>query len=372
MSDIVIEKALPSDNFGICELCKIPMAGNISLSMGRDPDYFINAGIQNQEIELFVCRQKDRVIGTFSLGKRNVFYNGTPKLIRYFSDLRIHPDFQKSLLLIKMSRFIKTNIIDKNEFVYTVIFSENKVMTDMIAKVDRASIDNESLLKRASLPKYILCGSYSSFMISLKSRRKKIKTNLLIRKAKKTDIEAMQFFLNREAPKKQWYPYYDLSCLQDNYYHDLNISNFYLAFKDKKIVGITGVWDQRGFKQTILHSYTRSLKFVRPFINIIAKFTKGFNLPESGTRLNYFTLHTILTKGNNQEIFKDIIEKIYTDNYQSEFSYFLCGLDKNDSLCNIFNDFTKRVVQGNIYSVSFDYSKKASITPDYYIEAARI
>lgn len=372
MSDIVIEKALPSDNYGICELCKIPMAGNISLSMGRNPDYFINAGIQNQEIELFVCRQKARVIGIFSVGKRTVFYNGKPKLIRYFSDLRIHPDFQKSLLLIKMTRFLKSDIIDKNEFVYTIIFSENKVMTDMIAKVDLAGIDNEPLLQRASLPKYSLCGSYCSHMISLKSRRNTKKSNLLIRRAKKIDIEAMQFFFNREAHKKQWYPSYDFSLLQDNYYHDLTISDFYLAFKEGEIVGVTGVWDQREFKQTVVNSYTRSLKLVRPFINIMAKITKGFHLPETGEILNYFTVHTILTKGNNQEIFRDIIEKIYTDNYQSEFSYFLCGLDKNDALSTIFNDFTKRVVHGNIYSVSFDYSKNTSITPNYYFEAARI
>jgi hypothetical protein len=49
MLDILIEKALPSDNKGVCELCKIPMDGNISMSLGIDPDCFINAGIQNQE-----------------------------------------------------------------------------------------------------------------------------------------------------------------------------------------------------------------------------------------------------------------------------------------------------------------------------------
>jgi len=348
------------------------MAGNISLSMGIDPDCFVNAGIQNQEIELFVCRQNNSVIGLFSVGKRTIFYNGKPKLIRYFSDLRIHPDFQNSLLLIKMTRFIKRNIIDKNEFVYTIVFSENKVMTDMIAKVDRAGIDNEPLIKRASLPSYSLCGVYCSYMISLKNRRKRKKTKLLIRKAQKIDIEAMQFFFNREAHKKQWYPSYDFSLLQNNYYHGLGISDFYLAFKEDQIVGITGIWDQRRFKQTIVNSYTRPLKLVRPFINIMAKITKGFNLPETGKILNYFTVHTILTKGNNQEIFKDIIEEIYKDNYQSEFSYFLCGFDKNDALCTIFNDFTKREVHGNIYSVSYDYTKDTSSTPNYYFEAARI
>ena len=63
---------------------------------------------------------------------------------------------------------------------------------------------------------------------------------------------------------------------------------------------------------------------------------------------------TVISWAQNYKIFKDIIEQIYKDNYQSEFSYFLCGLDKNDSLCSIFNDFSKREVQGNI-SVSYTH-----------------
>ena len=372
MPEIIIEKALPSDNKEICDLCKVPMDGNISMSLGIDPDCFINAGIQNQEIELFVCRQSKRVIGMFSVGKRTVFYNSKPKLIRYFSDLRIHPDFQKSLLLIKITRFIKTNIIKTEEFVYSIVFSDNKVMTDMIAKVDQATIDNRSLIRRASLPRYSLCGTYHSYMVSLKSTRKIKKSNLIVKKAEKNDIESMQSFFNREAHKKQWYPFYNFSVLKDNYYHGLNISDFYLAFKDGEIVGITGIWDQRRFKQTYINSYARSLKLLRPLINIVAKFTKGFNLPETGKVLKYFTLHTILIKDNNQKIFKDIVENIYKDNCLGEFSYFLCGLDKNDTLCNIFNGFKKRVVNGNVYSVSFDYLRDTSIPSNYYFEAARI
>lgn len=372
MSDIVIEKALPSDNKSICELCKIPMAGSISISMGIDPDCFVNARIQNQEIELFVCRQKNSIIGMFSVGKRSVFYNGTPKLIRYLSDLRIHPNYKSSLLLMKITRFIKTNILNNNEFVYTVVFSENNIMTNIIEKVNHAWRDNKPIIKRASLPNYSFCGSYCSFMISLKNKRKAKKSTFFIRKAKKNDINEMQIFFNQEAHKKQWYPCYDFNLLQENYYHGLSISDFYLAFENDQIVGITGIWDQREFKQTTVNSYTRSLKLVRPFINLIAKITKGFKLPETGKILNYFTIHAILIKGNNKEIFKDIIEQIYKDCYQSDFSYFLCGLDKDDSLCSIFNDFTKREVHGNIYSVSFNHSKKPLMTKNYYIEAARI
>ena len=119
----------------------------------------------------------------------------------------------------------------------------------------------------------------------------------------------MQLFFNQEAHKKQWYPCYDFNLLQENYYYGLSISDFYLAFEDDQIVGITGVWDQRRFKQTTVNSYTRSLKLVKPFINLISKITKGFELPKTGKILNYFTIHAVLIKGNNRKIFKDIIEQ---------------------------------------------------------------
>ncbi len=369
MAGIIIERALLSDNSAICELCKIPMTGNISLTMERDPDYFINAGIQNQDVEIYVCRQQNRLAGVFSVGKRTVFYNGSPKQLRYFSDLRIHPDFQKSMLLIRMSRFLKSNkIVQENEISYAVIFSENKTMTDLIEKVD------DHFLKKTSLLKFTLYGDYCSYVVPLSKRRKKRRSNLKIRKAEVEDIETMQIFFNKEAASKQLYPCYDFSCLDDSYYYELKINDFYLAFEEEKLVGITGVWDQRRFKQTKIYSYSGFLKSVRPLLNVVSKITRGFILPEPGEKLNYFTLHTILTQDNDPKIFKDLLEKIYADNYRSKFSYFLCGLDKNDGLCVVFNDFTKRIVKGGVYSVSFDteIGRGDSISPNFYLETARI
>ena len=372
MTDIVIDKAGPKDNLGICELCKIPMTGNISLSIGVDPDCFTNAGIQNEIIELFVCRKESRIIGLFSVGKSTVYYDGKPSLVRYLSDLRISPDFQKSLLLIQITRYIKTHVIADNEFAFAVVFSENKIMTDMIAKVDQASVNNGALLKKASLPKFNLRGNYCSYMISLDNYRTISKSELLIRRAKTSDVGDMLIFFNREASKKQLYPSYDFSHLHHKYYHGLSISDFYLAIEDGLIVGITGIWDQRGFKQTSVSGYSQYLKFARPLINILASISKGFNLPKAGEALNYFTLHTVLTKNNNPKIFRAIIEHIYKDYYRKEFRYFLCGLDKNDALSTIFSDFKKREVHGNLYSVSFDYSRKTLMIPNFYVEAARI
>jgi hypothetical protein len=209
-------------------------------------------------------------------------------------------------------------------------------------------------------------------MISLDNYRSISKSKLFIRRANTSDVGAMQLFFNQEASKKQLYPSYDFSHLHSNYYHGLAISDFYLAIENGVIIGITGVWDQRGFKQTTVSSYSHYLKFLRPIINSLAKISKGFNLPKAGESLNYFTLHTILTKNNDPKVFKAIVDFIYNEYYRKEFRYFLCGLDKNDALSTVFDDFKKRVVHGNLYSVSFDYSSKALEIPNYYIEAARI
>ena len=89
-----------------------------------------------------------------------------------------------------------------NEFAFAVVFSENNIMTDMITKVNQASVDNNALLTKASLPKFSLRGNYCSYMISLDNYRSISKSKLLIRRANTSDVGAMQLFFNQEATKK--------------------------------------------------------------------------------------------------------------------------------------------------------------------------
>jgi len=372
MSGIIIEKATENDNSGICRLCEIPMAGFISLVMERAPDYFVGAKIQNQQVAVYVCKKvaDNSVVGLFSIGRRNVFINGTPTWVYYFSDLRIHPDFQKSMLLIRMCKFIREHeIVEENGLGHTVVFSENKIMTDLIAR------GNDELLKKLSLPKYAIYGKYCSYMISLTKRRKKRMTTLLIRKANINDVNKMQLFFNDEASKKQWYPCYEFSKLTADYYQDIDIEDFYLAFNGKDLVGITGTWDQKNFKQTKVFSYSPMLKKLRPAINSLSAITGGFKLPPEGEKLNYFTLHSTVTKNNQADIFCDLVEQIYRDNYRKSYDYFLCGLDKEDPLNIAFDNFkTKKIIRGNFYLVSFHLDNQPfnPSSKAYYLEASRI
>lgn len=372
MSVIIIEKATENDNSGICRLCEIPMAGFISLVMERAPDYFVGAKIQNQQVAVYVCKKvaDNSVVGLFSIGRRNVFINGTPTWVYYFSDLRIHPDFQKSMLLIRMCKFIREHeIVEENGLGHTVVFSENKIMTDLIAR------GNDELLKKLSLPKYSIQGKYCSYMISLSKRRKKRTSNLLIRKAQLNDVNKMQKFFNMEAKKKQWYPCYEFSKLTDDYYQDIHIEDFYLAFNGDNLVGITGTWDQKNFKQTKVFSYSPMLKKLRPAINALSAITGGFKLPPEGGKLNYFTLHSIVTKNNEMGIFCDLVNQIYWDNYGKSFDYFLCGLDNEDSLNKAFDNFkTKKIIRGNFYLMSFNIDSQPfnPSSKAYYLEASRI
>ncbi len=369
MTTFILEPAQQEDNKAICELCSIPLPGNIVLALERAPDYFAGAAVQCTEVEVYVCRNTGdgKIYGLFSIGKREVFVNGKKKSVRYFCDLRIHPDFQKSSLLYQICRFPFENKILENEFAQTVIFTDNNIMLELIKKLSGRA-------EKLSIPMYLLAGDYITYTLLLSKKITRTKSHLNIRWATSNDIDRMQDFFDEEAPKKQFYPYYDFSELTTGYYNDITIGNYMLAYEGDKLVGITGIWDQKRMKQTKIVSYSKTYAFMRPAVNFISFFTGGFPLPRPGTILNHFFLHTILVKDNAPAIFKVLVEYIHCHYHKSSYQYILCGLNKNDSLNNVFSKVkAKRITYGKHYLVSFDNDlmSKFSQIP-FYFEAARI
>lgn len=368
MSRYIFSPATQEDNEAILELMAIPMPGLITLAMERAPDYFMGAHVQNQELQVFVCKdqKKDhRLVGVFSVGRRKVYVNGRKEWLRYFSDLRIHPDYQQSLVLMRMVQYVrKQQILTAGEFAQTIVFSDNAIMKGLIAKTHQRS-------KRSmNLPVYTAYGEYVTYTVALKAKnRLKFDSDIHIRKAQAEDLRGIQDFHDQLAPDKQFYPCYDFSQLDQPYYSHIQLSDMYLAMRGEKLVGMLGTWDQKSFKQTIVVDYQQPLKALRPIANLFAP----FRLPKAGSNLNYFSLHSILIHGNDPEIFSQLLDAVLKDYQGGEYAYFLCGLHTKDSLNQAFDHMrAKRTILGNHYLVTFEEASLPSPDSVFYLEVGRI
>lgn len=368
MSCYLIRRATSDDNAALCALCQIPMKGNIMLTFERSPDFFAGSKIQSEEIETYACVRKasNKISGVFSVGKRRVFYKNEVREIRYLSDLRIHPEIQGLRLVYEIGRFITDNNILADNVAQSIVFAENEVMLRLVEKLDRPA-------KKMLLLKYFPAGNYISYMVKF-SRQKEDDRDIQIKKAGLLDIPQMQALVLKEGPRKEFFPYYDFNQLQNDYYAGLSIDHFYLAYKNKELIGIAGIWDQHQIKQTRIYNYSIYYKLLRPFINIFAVLTGGFLLPAKGKVLRYLSIHSILIKNNNFNIFNCLLAAINNDYTNGKFNYFLVGLDEKDDLNkSLYNFSNKRIMKGKHFLVA----NKETVDEDllhslYYLEAARI
>ncbi len=363
-----IALAQPEDNRDICRLFRIPFAGEISLAMEREPDYFSGSKIQYEEPETYVCRDRtnNRMAACFSVGKRSVFLNGRKTPLRYHSDLRIDPDYQKTSALFDICSYFKKHIDFLEGFSQTVVFSDNEILKGLIDY-------RRHLRLRAIIPLYVSHGRYVTHTIIIKKKKWVHPYASVVRQAREEDIPRMQEFFDHEAKFKQFYPCYDFSRLKENYYHGLKPENYFVAFKNSQLVGMAGIWNQQDVKQTRIVQYSRRLKVLKHFINPLVSLCGGFVLPDEGTKLNSVMLHTIVTQNNAPEIFKSLVQAVYEYVRTQNYKYMLCGLDERDGLNEALEGYAKREVRGTHYLVSYDENVLQKIHKGiFYLEAARI
>lgn len=362
---LLIRPATPYDDAPIRQIVNIPIPGMISLSLQREPNFFTGAAIQTQKPEVYVMEQGGEIIGLFSIGKKELYWEGEVRQMRYFSDLRIAPAFRHPWTLIKTSRYFLEYLLKEKQPGITYIFSDNKAMLSYVERSPR-------LHAMGKTPLYLPAGEVWNYMIPI-SKKIKVESTMKISVCTLDDIADLQTFMNREAPKRALFPKYQLELMGIAYYKGLAPNHFLIAKEGNEIVGCLGWWNQKFCKQTIVHQYAPFLKILRPFYNTYASLVNGFRLPSAGEQISYVSLHSILCQDNKPEILKALLKTAYQHIQRAGFQNFLVSFDPRDPLMAAIKIFRHPyLVKGKCYWVGKDADTMKKLKADYlYHEVAR-
>lgn len=336
----VIRPTQESDAEGLQELlADTPQEGSILLNFERQPNYFWATGVGTSDPDLWVMEDTDNgfIAGAFSMGKRDVFINNEKVAMRFGSDLRIHRKYQGGRALLRLFKAL-TEIIG-DDYYQTVILEENK-----------ASIDTVGSGRLKLQPKYYPAGKHRTNMIEL-GRKEKHNVVHNVRRATAADIPMMQNFFNANAVNKQFYPSYDFSLIgsDDPYYRNIQLEDFLLAFDNEELIGMTGLWDQKGFKQTRITGYSKAIAYARPFYNLYTKIFGGLSLPPAGSLTSYIYLHATVIKNNDKGIFADLLATARRELKDSQYDALVVGFDINDPL----HEVTEKYKKVELFSLHF-------------------
>lgn len=355
----------PDHDEAIRNLCNIPVSGNISIALERNPNYYAGSKVQTFIPEVYTVMDNEEVIGVFNIGYRPMWVQGKKEMIRYMCDLRVTPKFQGGRTFFKMQKFY----VEKNKKdpfpAQTVVFKDNLIMQGMIEK-------RKQKPENFPLPFYHEQGLLVTQMVPTGTKLK-VNPDYHVRRAMVSDIVMMQEFMEKEGRNIDFFPIYNLSELHTDYYKDLKVSDFFLAFDKDILVGMTAVWNQLDYKQTKIHSYSKLFATIRPFYNLFALLTGNAQLPPPQSVLRYATLACVLVENRSTKVFQALFSNILKDREYAELVYIMCSLDERDPLAKIFGRIKgKRTTYGYNYLVNYKATDDFPKQPFFYVEGARI
>jgi hypothetical protein len=258
-------------------LAAAPMDGDVSVSFQREPSYFDAAVVGGDFVQTVVGRLSatGEIVGFGVRSVRTMFVNGQPRPIGYLSTLRLLPEHRNLGLIARGYRFFAELHDDRSTSLYlTTIAEGNDRAVDVLTR------------GRAGLPPYHKAGRFFTFVIPPRQRRSNGTTvaDVIVRSAVMDDLPAIVEFLNEYGRRRQFFPCYDAAdffqprCT----FRDLQTGDILLAVRDRRIVGTLGMWDQSGFRQSVVHRYSRRLQWTRPAFNLWARLRGMPRLPPVG------------------------------------------------------------------------------------------
>ena len=357
--------ATAQDNDKIQDLYNnTPQRGLVTLGFEFAPNFFDAIDVSCTETEVYVAENNETGVidGIACLGIRELYVNGKVEIVSYANNLRIRPECQGRSILSKLFSTVKDALESQDRWAHMVILEENQRSIKALTT------------KRKSLPTFYPYGRLYTYLVSTYYDLAG-KPEFDVRQAESKDIPAMQDFLDRESPKRQFYPKYDLTTLDTSpYFRELDISNYFLAIDAGEIVGICGIWKQKKFKQTRVVDYPKWMVFVRPLYNLWCSIFGGFSLPSKGKTADYSSVHSICIKDNNPRVLQSLLKTVRKTLAKNKDSSMIVALPEGDPLLPGLDGFLKQRMVSLHYLATYGKDITETLDKDlpFYLEVSRL
>ncbi len=329
-------------------LAATPMEGAISIAFAREPSYFAAAAVDGATVQVGVVRDRvaGRVVGMGSRAISPRFVNGERVAVGYLSGLRLLKEFRgQAGTLARGYRFLRELHKDRLVPYYLTTIAE----------------DNGSAVKllssgRAGLPIYHPWGKYHTLSIATAcglGNGAAFSNHTVVRQARLDDRAEIIAFLHEHGPARQFFPAYGT----DDLFSDMGIlqglppEDVLLALREGEIVGTVACWNQRRFKQTVIHGYHGWLRLMRPMYNAWAAIQRRPRLPVAGSVVHARFAAIPVVRNDDLRVFQQLLESAILRSAEQGDALLLVGLHEADPFLPLVRAFAGREYVTNLYLV---------------------
>ncbi|MBI1783504.1 hypothetical protein HYR69_00030 [Candidatus Sumerlaeota bacterium] len=332
MSRFQLELATPADDAALRRvLAATPMDGRISLSFRREPSYFDASVVDGRFRQVVVGRDQKaggEIIGFGSRSVRDVYVNGERISVGYLSALRLLPEYRGwgNLIARGFAHFKSLHNDGRAPLYLTTIAEGNERAIRLLTS------------GRAGLPTYHFAGLYHTAAIPASSGNRALSSTsvagIVVRSSSVDDLPQILEFVERNGRTRQFFPVYSPEDFfqERGAFKNLHPSELLLAFREGRLIGTFGGWDQCAFRQSVVHAYSGGLRMIRPFYNALAPKLGKPRLPGIGEPFHYLTGALPLVENDDEIVFGALLRAVLRDMDFGGAAYLMLGLHERDPL----------------------------------------
>lgn len=344
MNGFDFQWAVPGDESEIRALVgSVAMPGAVTVRFAREPDYFLGASIMGDPCDILIARHKPdgRLAGIACRARRQVFFNGQEATIGYIGQIRVAPDYHGNWLVHRgAGPFLDGS---PQGLLYTgVIASENPRARKILAG---ARLPGNLYVERVS--------GLTTCAILLRPQRAARTPGVDIQPGRAEFLEEIISFLQMHGPRRQFFPAYRLEDFREgSTLRGLQPQDILVARSAGRIIGLLAVWDQSGYKQDIVDSYSPGLRRLRPLYDLAARLIRAKPLTAPGQAIPLAFAACICLKDDNPVAMRALLSAAMREAYTRGKAFLMIGMADDDPLLAVARRPLHIPYHSDLYAVS--------------------
>lgn len=329
-------------------IAETPMAGNLTSTFEREPGYLLGCATMGDFCQVLVarCEATGEVAGMLCRAAAPRFVNGRVERVGYLTQLRVAGKYRgHHLLRDGRAFFVQRHADGQARGYFMAVAADNP-------EAHAAFIGREAEGFPAMRP---LDDVYTLGIIVGRPKREADPAGVDIGPVSPDTLAEMVAYLRREGAARQLFPSIEVDDFQSTgLTRDLCLEDFLLARRAGQIVGTAALWDQVGFKQTVIRGYHGSLRVARPLINVALRGLGAQALPAPGERLNFAWVSFVSAANDDPAVCQALLHRLYNLAAARRYAFLMLGFSERDPLLAVARRFRHIPYHSRIYAFDFD------------------
>ncbi|MGA2169388.1 MAG: hypothetical protein ABSG62_14355 [Terracidiphilus sp.] len=317
------------------------MPGKIRVRYEREPEFWVGCDATGEDCRVLVAREADHdeIVGLACRSTRRVFVNGSAQRLGYLGQLRVDSRFRGQWLVSRgFSKLRQLHDADPLPAYLVAIVDGNREATGVLVQHPRRAF-----------PIFHAVANCRTVAILVNRPKPSLRSDATISVACKSDLEDVARFLNAQGPRRQFSPYWSEEHLTRLASYGLGVNNFRIVRRGGEIAGVGALWDQSGFKQTVLEGYSGWLKLVAPLYNKVAPWLGLTALPHPGEKLQSAYLSLFCVANDDLSLSRVLLRELYNLGQGRGLRYLFVGFDSTDPLMAATRNYIHVVYPSRLY-----------------------